>query len=324
VAGVPVPDLKMTESWVIVASRADLNDAVALAENYRRAFPGTLIMKSENGNFGVSIGSIDVSQKPTYVANLVALKLIPSDSYTSAGTRLVSVVWPSANEQRERERAVAEQRQHEDEVAAETTRRERAAAAARENQERLAAERQRRDEEIAIEKARGEREAAEKRAAAERAKQESEERLEAERARERLRAQAIAERGEQIATKLKELGFELISPMDLELDWRDLRKGGKKIALRGIYTRVEDVDGLAVANKDRPLVRIYLETASRDARKTMLECRNGDFSPSLCRMVIGGTVQSCTRNKGKLNEEEVPCLNTAEAFLLPEGWAFGQ
>jgi hypothetical protein len=27
----------------------------------------------------------------------------------------------------------------------------------------------------------------------------------------------------------------LISPIDLELDWRDLRKSGKNIALRGIH-----------------------------------------------------------------------------------------
>jgi len=45
------------------------------------------------------------------------------------------------------------------------------------------------------------------------------------------------------------MGFDLISPIDLELDWRDLLKSGKKIALRGIYARIEEVDGLAVANK---------------------------------------------------------------------------
>jgi hypothetical protein len=34
-------------------------------------------------------------------------------------------------------------------------------------------------------------------------------------------------------------------------------------------------------------------------------------------MIVGATVATCTRNKGQLNEKEVPCLRVREVFLLP-------
>ena len=68
-------------------------------------------------------------------------------------------------------------------------------------------------------------------------------------------------------------------------------------------------------NKDQPNIRLYTTDASRAARKTMLECRNSGFGYSLCEMVIAATVKTCTRNRGELNEKEVPCLNVQEAFL---------
>jgi hypothetical protein len=180
----------------------------------------------------------------------------------------------------------------------------------REKQAREAAERQ-----AAIDRAERER-----KDAAERAERDRRDAREAEQARERLRTQAAAERGEQIAAKLKELGFALISPIDLELDWRDLVASSKKIAIRGIYAQGDDIDGLSVSDKDHPVIRLYTEQASRDARKNMLECRNSDFALASCRMVIGATVRPCIRNKDKLNEREIPCLFALDAFVLPEGW----
>ena len=67
-----------------------------------------------------------------------------------------------------------------------------------------------------------------------------------------------------------------------------------------------------------PLSRLYTDGASRDARKAMLECR--DAGATACRMVLGGTVQSCVANKNKINERELPCLVVLDAYLLPEGW----
>jgi hypothetical protein len=158
---------------------------------------------------------------------------------------------------------------------------------------------------------------AERQAALERAERDRQEAVEAEKARERLRGQAAAEKEDQLSSKLKELGYTLVSPVDLELDWRDLRAGSRKIAMKGIYREVDDVEALSVLNKDDPLIRIYSDDASRDARKTFLECRNSDFSLSKCRMIVGATVATCTRNKGQLNEKEVPCLRVREVFLLP-------
>jgi hypothetical protein len=161
-------------------------------------------------------------------------------------------------------------------------------------------------------------EAADKAAKAKAEQEHQQAALTAEHAREQLRAQAVAERGRRVTAKLNELGFQVISPIDLELDWRELAKNGKKVALWGIYARVGDVDGLAVDSKDQPVVRLYTDGASRDARKTMLECRDADATA--CRMVIGGSVQSCIVNKNKINERELPCLVALEAYLLPEGW----
>ena len=69
-----------------------------------------------------------------------------------------------------------------------------------------------------------------------------------------------------------------------------------------------------------PFTRLYTQDASRDARKAMLECRNSDFAKSKCRMIVAGTVQTCIRNKGQLNEVQIPCITITEAFVLPEEW----
>lgn len=160
---------------------------------------------------------------------------------------------------------------------------------------------------------------AEKQAEAERTeRQRRQEAADAERAREILRKQATAEREAQLAAKLKELGYTLVSPVDLELDWRDLRAASGKIAMKGIYREVEDIEALSVPNKDAPIIRMYSDDASRDARKALLECRNSDFAISKCRMIVGATVATCIRNKGQLNEKEVPCLRVREVFLLPD------
>jgi hypothetical protein len=134
----------------------------------------------------------------------------------------------------------------------------------------------------------------------------------------KLHAQAEADREVRLSAKLKELGFDMMSPTDLELDWRDLVSSSKKIAVRGVYMDVDDVEGLSVANKARPLLRLYSDKATRDARKAMLDCRNSDFPAFACRMIIGATVETCNENKDKLNVREVPCLRVQEAFVLAD------
>jgi hypothetical protein len=34
-------------------------------------------------------------------------------------------------------------------------------------------------------------------------------------------------------------------------------------------------------------------------------------------MIVGATIQGCIRNKGELNEKEVPCLKVLEAYVIP-------
>jgi uncharacterized protein YecT (DUF1311 family) len=136
-----------------------------------------------------------------------------------------------------------------------------------------------------------------------------------------LKKQAEQKRKEDFFNNIKERGFRLLEPVDLDLDWRGLSDTSEKIALRGVYRYQDDVDAIAFVepNKDQPVTRLYTENASRDARKAMLECRDSNFQLSLCRMVVGGTIRHCVRNKGQLNEKEFPCIVVSEAWVIPEG-----
>lgn len=140
-----------------------------------------------------------------------------------------------------------------------------------------------------------------------------------EQAREQLWTQAAADRSQAIISKMNELGFQVISPVDLELEWSDFIRNKKKVALWGNYTQVDGIDGLIVASRDQPVIRLYYGwLASRDARKTMAECR--ETGATACPMVIGGTVLPCVANKNKINERKLPCLDALEAYTVPEGW----
>jgi uncharacterized protein YecT (DUF1311 family) len=151
----------------------------------------------------------------------------------------------------------------------------------------------------------------------ERAQRERQEFEEAEKGRQQLRRQAAADRQAKIEQTLKDGGFKSISPIDLELDWRDLRATSQKVALQGSYLEADDVEGLIVSNKDLPLIRLYTDGASRNARKAMLECRNSNYAAASCKLIIGASVMPCIRNKDKINEKELPCLRVEEAFVNP-------
>jgi uncharacterized protein YecT (DUF1311 family)/uncharacterized protein YraI len=134
---------------------------------------------------------------------------------------------------------------------------------------------------------------------------------------ERQRLRKNAEQ-EQLTAKLKDLGFQLLTPVDLDLDWKTFMTNNTKVAVRGTYVEANDVEELFTPeNKDHPTIRLYTDVASRSARKVMLECRNSNFVRSSCEMVVGATIQGCIRNKGELNEKEVPCLKVQEAYVIP-------
>jgi uncharacterized protein YecT (DUF1311 family) len=147
----------------------------------------------------------------------------------------------------------------------------------------------------------------------------SSERAEREKAAEDRR-RALEERAkhDELAKKLAELGFKLLAPVDLDLDWKTFIANNTKIAVSGTYVAAHDVEELSTPdNKDQPTIRLYTADASRATRKTMLECRNSGFGFASCEMVVAATVQSCVRNQGELNEKEVPCLKVQDAFLIP-------
>ncbi len=156
-------------------------------------------------------------------------------------------------------------------------------------------------------------------AQAEREKQEQEQKQQqaavAKKAKEQLRAQAITERQDNLAKKLKDRGFTMEKPIDFELDWRDLAAKSQRVALQGRYVEKSDVEGLIVDDPDLPLIRLYTEGASRDARKMLLTCRVS--ATASCSVIVGARVATCVTNKGELNEKEVPCLKVEDAFPDP-------
>jgi hypothetical protein len=123
---------------------------------------------------------------------------------------------------------------------------------------------------------------------------------------------------EKLAAKLKDLGFLLLQPVDLDLDWKNFMANNTKVAVLGTYVEANDVEVLSTPdNRDQPTIRLYTNDASRAARKIMLECRNSNFAFPSCQMIVGATIQGCIRNKGELNEKEVPCLKVQEAYVMP-------
>jgi hypothetical protein len=88
-----VPQLRPSERWVVVASRGDLNEAISIARDYKQTFPETRVFRSENGQYGVTIGQFDIDQNPGLIIELVQSSRIPKDSYSTPGKRFVGIAW---------------------------------------------------------------------------------------------------------------------------------------------------------------------------------------------------------------------------------------
>jgi hypothetical protein len=123
--------------------------------------------------------------------------------------------------------------------------------------------------------------------------------------------QSASEKKALLAAKLKDLGYEYKTAEDFELDWRELSRNGRKVAVRGTYLEVDDIEWLSVDNKDQQAIRLYTDTASRPARKALLECRNGGMP---CAVIIGAVATTFLENKGSLNEKSVGALDVREVF----------
>jgi len=79
--------------WLVVASRSDVNTAIALAQGYQGRFPKTTVFQSNNGWFAVTLGWMRQPSGNDYKTRLIGNGAIPGDSYFHNGERFQSAVW---------------------------------------------------------------------------------------------------------------------------------------------------------------------------------------------------------------------------------------
>jgi uncharacterized protein len=127
----------------------------------------------------------------------------------------------------------------------------------------------------------------------------------------KIAEQDAREKEVRLAAKIKELGYAYMTAEDFEIDWRELSRVGRKVAVRGAYLEADDIEWLSVDNKDQRAIRLYTDNASRDARKALLQCRNHDTS---CSVIVGAIAATFVENKGSLNEKPVGALDLREVF----------
>lgn len=71
--------------WVQVASRASLDEAVALAYEYKAKFKSTRLFRSANGWYPIVVGTVKEGTIKDTIAEFVAKGMIPEDSYATKG-----------------------------------------------------------------------------------------------------------------------------------------------------------------------------------------------------------------------------------------------
>ncbi len=79
--------------YLIIASRATDDQAVALAKSYADIFPGTQVFRGENGWHPIAIGIERTWRAEKIIRKLVRRGAIPPDSYVSSGTKYIDRVW---------------------------------------------------------------------------------------------------------------------------------------------------------------------------------------------------------------------------------------
>jgi hypothetical protein len=88
-------DLKLADemTWVVVASREDQNAALELALKYISRFPSTIVTRSGNGSFAISIGWLQRKLARQFVDALVKQDALPADTFLSSGEKFGMPVW---------------------------------------------------------------------------------------------------------------------------------------------------------------------------------------------------------------------------------------
>jgi hypothetical protein len=89
--------LKLTgdDYWVVVASRRDLNEAIAVARFYSSGSNETKVLRSSNGWYGIVLGPEKIADTKAYLSKLHADRYAayPKDVRVSRGANFVERVW---------------------------------------------------------------------------------------------------------------------------------------------------------------------------------------------------------------------------------------
>ncbi|WP_416357388.1 hypothetical protein ACLNGM_04595 [Aureimonas phyllosphaerae] len=82
-------------TWLVIASREDPQEAVALAESYAPMIGPTAVIQSRNGRYAVVAGTLNRDKAKPNLEARKAMHIIPQDSFLSDGQNLDRVVWNS-------------------------------------------------------------------------------------------------------------------------------------------------------------------------------------------------------------------------------------
>ena len=101
-AGAAGLQLTKGESWVVVASRQDIQEATDLARSYGRQVESVRVVRSINGWFAVVLGPIAALSIDEARAEFAPRLVLPNDAYLSQGDRYLETVFmtmpPTASE----------------------------------------------------------------------------------------------------------------------------------------------------------------------------------------------------------------------------------
>lgn len=93
--------LQNGRTWIIVASRQNLSDALILSDDYAENYDSSMVMRSPKGPFAVTIGWIPKDLAIVLLGQMKASGLIPSDSFLSSGEGFAGPIFmkpkPNAN-----------------------------------------------------------------------------------------------------------------------------------------------------------------------------------------------------------------------------------
>ncbi len=86
--------------WVVVASRTSPQDAINLGLDFAEVLGSTFVVEARNGRYAIVAGYLREDKAKQNLEALKAIRLVPADSFLSAGRDLVNIVWAShPNEQ---------------------------------------------------------------------------------------------------------------------------------------------------------------------------------------------------------------------------------